>query len=154
MALIFRFKCTSKHRLLFVSIWTSLKFCSLVMGYGKELKPMKKSRSKIRLHVLYILILIETVQKSAQSEERFLIFHHMTKFQIDLNLKDLQTTSVNQNMKFVLLYFGRRIKSWLHAFLLFPQCFLKPYPQGHKKLPLCGEGLTFDQTTKCQTCPN
>ena len=32
MALIFRFQCTLKCRLQFVSIWTSLKFCRLVMG--------------------------------------------------------------------------------------------------------------------------
>ena len=32
IALIFHFKCTSKCRLQFVSIWTSLKFCHLVMG--------------------------------------------------------------------------------------------------------------------------
>ena len=33
MALIFHFKCTLKCRLQFVLIWTSLKFCCLVMGY-------------------------------------------------------------------------------------------------------------------------
>ena len=32
MALIFHFKCTLKCRLQFVSIWTILKFCGLVMG--------------------------------------------------------------------------------------------------------------------------
>ena len=32
MTLIFHFKCTLKFCLQFVSIWTSLKFCSLVMG--------------------------------------------------------------------------------------------------------------------------
>ena len=32
VALIFHFKCTLKCRLQFVSIWTSLKFCRLVMG--------------------------------------------------------------------------------------------------------------------------
>ena len=32
MALIFHFKCTLKCHLPFVSIWTSLKFCRLVMG--------------------------------------------------------------------------------------------------------------------------
>ena len=32
MALIFQFKCTLKCRLQFVSIWTSVKFCRLVMG--------------------------------------------------------------------------------------------------------------------------
>ena len=32
MALIFHFKCTLKCRLQFVSIWTSLKFCRLVIG--------------------------------------------------------------------------------------------------------------------------
>ena len=32
MVLILHFKCTSKCRLQFVSIWTSLKFCRLVMG--------------------------------------------------------------------------------------------------------------------------
>ena len=32
MALIFHFKCTLKCRLQFSSIWTSLKFCCLVMG--------------------------------------------------------------------------------------------------------------------------
>ena len=37
MALIFHFKCTYKCRWRFVSIWTSLKFCRLVMG-----KYMKK----------------------------------------------------------------------------------------------------------------
>ena len=31
MALIFHFKCTVKCRLQFVSIWTTLKFCRLVM---------------------------------------------------------------------------------------------------------------------------
>ena len=35
--LIFHFKCTLKCRLPFVSIWTSLKFCCLVMG-----KPFPK----------------------------------------------------------------------------------------------------------------
>ena len=33
MVLIFQFKCTLKYRLQFASIWTSLKFCCLVMGY-------------------------------------------------------------------------------------------------------------------------
>ena len=33
MALVFHFKCTLKCHLQFVSIWTSLKFCCLVMGY-------------------------------------------------------------------------------------------------------------------------
>ena len=33
MALIFHFKCMLKCRLQFVSIWTSLKFCRLVMVY-------------------------------------------------------------------------------------------------------------------------
>ena len=35
-ALIFHFRCTLRCRLQFVSIWTSLKFCLLVMGlmYG------------------------------------------------------------------------------------------------------------------------
>ena len=32
MALIFHFKCTLKCHLHFVSIWTNLKFCRLVMG--------------------------------------------------------------------------------------------------------------------------
>ena len=32
IAHIFHFKCTLKCRLQFVSIWTSLKFCRLVMG--------------------------------------------------------------------------------------------------------------------------
>ena len=32
MALIFHFKCTLKCHMQFVSIWTSLKFCHLVMG--------------------------------------------------------------------------------------------------------------------------
>ena len=32
MVLIFCFKCTSKCRLQFVSIWAILKFCHLVMG--------------------------------------------------------------------------------------------------------------------------
>ena len=32
MALIFHFKCTLKCHMQFVSIWISLKFCSLVMG--------------------------------------------------------------------------------------------------------------------------
>ena len=32
MVLIFHFKCTPKCHLPFVSIWTSLKFCRLVMG--------------------------------------------------------------------------------------------------------------------------
>ena len=32
MALTFRFKCTLKCRLQFVSILTSLKFCHLIMG--------------------------------------------------------------------------------------------------------------------------
>ena len=32
MALIFHFKCTLKWHLQFVSIWTSLKFCCLLMG--------------------------------------------------------------------------------------------------------------------------
>ena len=32
MAIIFHFKCTLKCRLQFVPIWTSLKFCHLVMG--------------------------------------------------------------------------------------------------------------------------
>ena len=32
MALIFHFKCTLKRCLQFVSIWTSLKFCRLIMG--------------------------------------------------------------------------------------------------------------------------
>ena len=31
--LVFHFKCTLKCRLQFISIWTSLKFCRLVMGY-------------------------------------------------------------------------------------------------------------------------
>ena len=33
MATNFLFKCTFKYRLHSVSIWTSLKFCRLVMGY-------------------------------------------------------------------------------------------------------------------------
>ena len=32
MALIYHFKYTLKGRLQFVSVWTSLKFCRLVMG--------------------------------------------------------------------------------------------------------------------------
>ena len=36
MLLIFHFKCTLKCRLQFVSIWTSLKFCRLVMGYNSS----------------------------------------------------------------------------------------------------------------------
>ena len=32
MALTFHFKCTLKCRLQFASIWTSLKFCRLVIG--------------------------------------------------------------------------------------------------------------------------
>ena len=32
IAHIFHFKCTLKCRLQFVSIWTSIKFCHLVMG--------------------------------------------------------------------------------------------------------------------------
>ena len=32
MTLIFHFKCTLKCRLNFFSIWTSLKFCHLLMG--------------------------------------------------------------------------------------------------------------------------
>ena len=45
MILIFHFKCTLKCCLQFVSIWTSLKFCRLVMGY------------KLTTSVLYSLIL-------------------------------------------------------------------------------------------------
>ena len=33
MALIFHFKCNLRCHLKFVSVWTSLKFCSLVMGF-------------------------------------------------------------------------------------------------------------------------
>ena len=36
IVIIFHFKCTLKCRLQFVSIWTSLKFCRLVMGYEKK----------------------------------------------------------------------------------------------------------------------
>ena len=36
MALIFHSKCTIKCPLQFVSIWTSLKFCRLVIGYFDE----------------------------------------------------------------------------------------------------------------------
>ena len=32
MALIFHFKCTLKCHLQLISVWTSLKFCRLVMG--------------------------------------------------------------------------------------------------------------------------
>ena len=46
MALIFHFKCTLKCHLLFVSIWTSLKFYRLVMGY---MLPSKLSIIKVRL---------------------------------------------------------------------------------------------------------
>ena len=34
MVLIFHSNCTTKCRLQFVSIWTSLKFCHLVMGWA------------------------------------------------------------------------------------------------------------------------
>ena len=35
MVLIFHFKCALKCHLKCVSIWTSLKFCRLVMGYRR-----------------------------------------------------------------------------------------------------------------------
>ena len=38
MVLIFHFKCTLKCRLQFVSVWTSLKFCRLVMGLVKVME--------------------------------------------------------------------------------------------------------------------
>ena len=38
MVLIFHFKCTLKCRLQFVSIWTGLKFCHLVMDFLIKLK--------------------------------------------------------------------------------------------------------------------
>ena len=37
MVLSFHFKCTVKCRLQFVSIWTSVKFCHLVMGRIRDL---------------------------------------------------------------------------------------------------------------------
>ena len=43
MALIFQFKCTLKCRLQFVSIWTSLKFVHLVMGYIDEKQSLVTS---------------------------------------------------------------------------------------------------------------
>ena len=43
--LIFHFKCTLKCRLQFVSIWTSLKFCRLVMG--KLIKELKSCDANI-----------------------------------------------------------------------------------------------------------
>ena len=38
MVIIFHFKCTLKCRLQFILIWTSLKFCCLVMGQGCKSK--------------------------------------------------------------------------------------------------------------------
>ena len=42
VALIFHFKCTLKCCLQFLSIWTSLKFCSLVMGLTPFCQNMAK----------------------------------------------------------------------------------------------------------------
>ena len=48
MALNFHFECTLKCRLQFVSIWTSLKFCRLVMGQwhirGQFLNPFNVTK--------------------------------------------------------------------------------------------------------------
>ena len=47
MVLIFYFECTLKCRLRFVSIWTSLQFCRLVMNGLKEKSCDKRSRQSI-----------------------------------------------------------------------------------------------------------
>ena len=46
IALIFHTKCILKCCLQFVSIWTSLKFCHLVMGYNKKKKSCTNGRRK------------------------------------------------------------------------------------------------------------
>ena len=49
MALIFHFKCTHKCCLQFVLIWTSLKFCHLVMGefHFRFNDVIKKSKCEV-----------------------------------------------------------------------------------------------------------
>ena len=69
MALVFHFKSTLKCRLQFVSIWTSLKFCPLVMGYEeidakcidlqKRIDPSKPALSvQTDLFLTFLLLVI------------------------------------------------------------------------------------------------
>ena len=54
MALIFHFKCTSKCRLQFASIRTSLKFCGLVMGFkvcSRYIIPGRSSHHYISINL-------------------------------------------------------------------------------------------------------
>ena len=53
MILIFHFKCTLKCRLQFVSVWTGLKFCRLVMGYFGTATPFFSSPEHNLLRVSY-----------------------------------------------------------------------------------------------------
>ena len=49
MALIFHFNCTLSCRLQFVSIWTGLKFCRLVLGKRSEcsLQGIRRSSTSV-----------------------------------------------------------------------------------------------------------
>ena len=82
MALIFHYKCTLKCRMQFVSIWTSLKFCRLVMGYSN----------------LHVFLLVDT---SNQLDQLHFVYNNHIVYQLKCVLmEDCQTCSVQEENGF------------------------------------------------------
>ena len=148
MGLIFHFKCTLKCRLQFVSIWTSLKFCRLVMGltlsqtssgfYVSTHKPFKNTvrKGEIACNKQFFLF------SQCFLPYMGLIFH----FKCTLKCF-LQFVSIWTSLKFCRLVMGLTLSQTssgfylsahkpientsgkgeiarIEQFLLFPQCFL------------------------------
>ena len=55
MELIFHFKCTLKCHQQFVSIWSNLKFCCLVMGWGPNLTHQRLAKGLITNEVIQVI---------------------------------------------------------------------------------------------------
>ena len=122
MVLIFYPKCTSKCHLQFVSVWTSLKFCCLVMS---EMESMSRSQIRFGLDVgiCFTVFRVNPLPHYHDSIIQSLFFCHLPsafnldRFKICRLVKSESFSSqspllTTHRTKVFFNYFGKRRKSW------------------------------------------
>ena len=121
MALFFHFKCSLKCRLQFVSIWTSLKLCRLVIDYGGNTMMMYVSIIRLTHYQTTNFRLFQTERVCRR------------QFQILRNWKKVIQTGRK--------HCGKRRNCPLRAISPFPTVFSKSlFPRGIKRCHCAGMG--------------
>ena len=164
MALIFLFKCTLKCRLQFVPIWTSLKFCRLVMG---QVNPHATEV------IVWFISFINIQCCSSQPHNQIMTCEgiHSKSFKCFPNDKSCSWVVsdcfklkefADNNFKFDEngIQLSKRIDKMVgkgeiahyELFLLFSQCFQTTCEQTRKDQGLFGKGLSLKTIFEKEKC--